>query len=59
MRMQAVVAAFGPALALPVPAAEKEPYVGTWKLDVARSGKGPGPGFRSATDVNTTKRMIQ
>ena len=35
-------------------AGENEPYVGTWKLDVAKSGNDPGPGLRSATDVNTT-----
>jgi hypothetical protein len=54
MRMHAMVAAIGLTLALPGFAADKEPYVGTWKLDVAKSGKDPGPGLRSATDVNTT-----
>jgi hypothetical protein len=54
VRMRTMIAAVGLALALPSVAAEKEPYVGTWKLDVAKSGKDPGPGLRSATDVNTT-----
>jgi hypothetical protein len=54
MTMRTAVAAVVLALAIPVAAAEKEPYVGTWTLDVAKSGKDPGPGLRSATDVNTT-----
>jgi hypothetical protein len=54
MRMHAMVAAIGLVLALPGFAAGEEPYVGTWTLDVARSGKDPGPGFRSAIDVNST-----
>jgi len=41
-------------LAYDAMAADKEPFVGTGKLDVEKSGKDPGPGLRSATDVNTT-----
>lgn len=35
-------------------AADKEPYVGTWKLNLAKSKYDPGPLPRSSTDVNTT-----
>ena len=32
---------------------DKAPYVGTWKLNLAKSKYDPGPPPRSATDVNT------
>jgi hypothetical protein len=48
-----LLALLGVAFSTAVLAAEKEPYVGTWKLDVAKSKYDPGPPPRSSIDVNT------
>ena len=48
-----VVALMGVALAFSAAAEDQAPYVGTWKLNLAKSRYDPGPPPRSATDVNT------
>jgi hypothetical protein len=48
-----LVASLGLSLPFVAPAEEKAPFVGTWKLDLARSRYDPGPPPRSAQDVNT------
>jgi hypothetical protein len=48
-----VALSVGLALSMAAWAQGKEPYVGTWKLNVAKSKYEPGPMPRSAVDVNT------
>ncbi len=48
-----VALSLGLALSMAALAVEKEPYVGTWKLNLARSRYEPGPMPRSAVDVNS------
>ncbi len=54
MKTRMVVAlSVGLSLALPGAAAEKDPFVGTWKMNVAKTTYDPGPVPRSSVDVNT------
>ena len=48
-----VVALIGVAFTFSAVAEDKAPYVGTWKLNIAKSKYDPGPPPRSAQDVNT------
>jgi len=48
-----LVALIGLAFSSAALAKEKAPYVGTWKLNLAKSKYDPGPMPKSATDVNT------
>ncbi len=49
-----VALSLGLALSTAAWAAGKEPYVGTWKLNLAKSKYDPGPLPKSAMDVNAT-----
>ena len=48
-----LVALIGLSFSFTTLAGDKAPYVGTWKLNLAKSKYDPGPMPKSATDVNT------
>ncbi len=55
MKTRMLVASLvGFALALPGVGTENDAYVGTWKMNVAKTTYDPGPVPRSAVDVNST-----